>query len=302
MQINRRFEIIYILLNKKSVTAKELAEYFEVSVRTIYRDIDTLSMAGIPIYATQGKGGGISLLENYIFDKSVLSEREQDEILYALQSLSITKAPEADKILNKLSNLFNKNLTNWIEVDFSPWGSEERSRSQFTIIKEAILSRRVLEFNYINSFGEKSMRRVEPVKLIFKVNAWYLEAFCLTKHTLRNFKIVRMSDAIITQESFAEKNFEVRSKEEPLNRKEKWVKVRLYLSSKGAFRVYDEFDEKDIIKNEDGSFTIVTTLPVNDWAIRYILSFGADMEVLAPLKLRDKIKNEINKINKKYQR
>ena len=86
MQINRLFEIIYLLLNKKLTTASELAEYFEVSVRTIYRDIDTLSSAGIPIYALQGKGGGISLLDNYVLDKSVLSEREQNEILFALQS------------------------------------------------------------------------------------------------------------------------------------------------------------------------------------------------------------------------
>jgi len=84
MQINRLFEIVYILLNKKTTTAKELAERFEVSVRTIYRDIDTLSSAGIPIYASQGKGGGIALLDDYILNKSVLSENEQNEILFAL--------------------------------------------------------------------------------------------------------------------------------------------------------------------------------------------------------------------------
>ena len=99
MQMNRLFEIIYSLLNKKSLTAKELAERFEVSVRTIYRDIDVLSSAGIPIYASQGKGGGISLLDDYVLDKSVLSEREQNEILYALQGLSITQAPETEKAL-----------------------------------------------------------------------------------------------------------------------------------------------------------------------------------------------------------
>ncbi|SHO52376.1 helix-turn-helix transcriptional regulator [Anaerocolumna xylanovorans] len=155
MQVNRLFEIIYILLSKKSITAKELAERFEVSVRTIYRDIDTLSSAGIPIYASQGKGGGISLLDDYVLDKSVLSEREQNEILYALQSLSITQAPETDKVLAKLSSLFNKSKTSWIEIDFSPWGSDENRTYQFTIIKDAILSHRIIEFNYFSSSGEK---------------------------------------------------------------------------------------------------------------------------------------------------
>ena len=111
MQINRLFEIIYILLNKKSITATELAKHFEVSVRTIYRDIDTLSFAGIPIYAVQGKGGGISLLDDYILDKSLLSEKEQNEILYALQSLSAAKVPESKEVLERLSRLFNKNKT-----------------------------------------------------------------------------------------------------------------------------------------------------------------------------------------------
>lgn len=108
MQISRLFQIIYILLEKKSVTAGELAEHFEVSVRTIYRDIDALSQAGIPIYASQGKGGGISLLDNFVLDKSLITEKEQDEILLALQSLSAVQYPELDNVLSKLNSLFKK--------------------------------------------------------------------------------------------------------------------------------------------------------------------------------------------------
>ncbi|MBU3110021.1 helix-turn-helix transcriptional regulator [Clostridium lacusfryxellense] len=122
MQINRLFGIIYILLDRKVVTAKELAKHFEVSSRTIYRDVDTLSSAGIPIYATQGKNGGITLLENFVLNKSVLSENEQNEILVALQSLTATGYPSIDITLSKLSSLFKKGDNNWIEVDFTNWG------------------------------------------------------------------------------------------------------------------------------------------------------------------------------------
>lgn len=302
MQINRLFEIIYILLSKKTITAKELAERFEVSVRTIYRDIDTLSTAGIPIYASQGKGGGISLLDDYVLDKSVLSEREQNEILYALQGLSITQTPETDKVLAKLSSLFKKNRTNWIEVDFSPWGSDEKRSRQFTIIKDAILSRRIIQFNYFSSSSEKSIRRVEPVKLIFKVNAWYLQAFCLTRNTYRTFKISRMSDLLITQEVFSEKELEELPKNSQAPKTQKWINVCLNISAQGAYRVYDEFDEKDITKNPDGSFTIIASLPENKWLIRYILSFGSDIEVLAPQNIRDMFQSELSKITIKYQR
>jgi predicted DNA-binding transcriptional regulator YafY len=300
MQINRLFEIIYILLNKKMITAQELAEHFEVSVRTIYRDIDTLSSAGIPIYASQGKGGGISLLDNYVLDKSVLSEREQNEILYALQSLSITQAPETEIVLAKLSSLFNKSKTNWIEVDFSPWGSDERT-CQFTIIKDAILNRRIIEFNYFSSSGEKSIRRVKPMKLIFKVNAWYLQAFCLTRNAYRTFKITRMSEVLMTQEIFPEKDLQESPENSKTQKTQKWIHVYLNISAEGAYRVYDEFDEKDITKNQDGSFTVIASLPENKWLVRYLLSFGADVEVLAPQNIRDMIQSELNKIVIKYQ-
>lgn len=302
MQINRLFEIIYILLNKKSTTATELAEHFEVSVRTIYRDIDTLSSAGIPIYAVQGKGGGISLLEDYILDKSLLSEKEQNEILYALQSLSVTKAPESDDVLERLSRLFNKNKSSWIEVDFSPWGSDEKRSSQFTIIKDAILSSRIIEFNYFSSSGKKSARRVEPVKLIFKVHAWYLQGFCLTRNAYRTFKITRMSDILMTQEVFTEKVPRELTNESQAEKTQKWIQVCLKISDEGAYRVYDEFDEKDVTRNVDGSFTVTAPLPENEWLIRYILSFGADAEVLSPPHIRDMLQNELNKITVKYQR
>ena len=300
MQINRLFEMIYILLSKKSITAKELAERFEVSVRTIYRDIDTLSSAGIPIYASQGKGGGISLLDDYVLDKSVLSEREQNEILYALQSLAITQAPETDKVLAKLSSLFNKNETSWIEVDFSPWGSDKNRTCQFTIIKDAILSRRIIEFIYFSSSGEKNIRRVETIKLVFKVNAWYLKAFCLTRNTFRIFKITRMSDVLMTPVSFSEKDFEELPESDQEQKTQKWIDVCLKISAQGAYRVYDEFNENDITKNQDGSFTVSASLPENKWLIRYILSFGADVEVLAPQNIRDMIRSELTKIISKY--
>lgn len=298
MQINRLFEIIYILLNKKSITAKELADRFEVSVRTIYRDIDTLSSAGIPIYASQGKGGGISLLDDYVLDKSVLSEREQNEILYALQSLSITQAPETSRILAKLSSLFNKNRTNWIEVDFSPWGSDEKRTCQFTLIKDAILSLRIIEFNYVSSSGEKSIRRVEPVKLIFKVNAWYLQAFCLTRKTYRTFKITRMSDVLMTPEFFSERDFEGFKENNQVQKTQ--IDVCLNISAEGAYRIYDEFDEKDITKNKDSSYTVKASMPNGEWIYNYLFSYGSLLEVLEPRDIRLEMKNRIKLMMNKY--
>lgn len=301
MQINRLFEIVYMLLDGKVTTAKELAEHFEVSVRTIYRDIDTLSSAGIPIYATQGKGGGITLLDEYILNKSVLSENEQNEILFALQSLTVAQNPETDKVLSKLSSLFNKNKINWIEVDFSPWGSNEKHKCQFNALKNAIINRQVIEFEYFNASSEKSSRRVEPVKLIFKVNAWYLQGFCLSKKAYRTFKISRMSDVRITPETFIEKPPEEVPEETQEQKADNWIDLQLKVSPDGAYRVFDEFGENEIVKNEDGSFTITTALPEREWLFNYILSFGTTAEVLSPHIIRETIQNKLEEITKKYK-
>lgn len=301
MQINRLFEIVYILLNKKTITAKELAEHFEVSVRTIYRDIDTLSSAGIPIYATQGKGGGINLLNKYILNKSLLSENEQNEILFALQSLNVTQNLETDKVLSKLSSLFNKNNINWIEVDFSPWGSNKNQKCQFNSLKNAIISHQVIEFKYFSSSGEKSSRKVEPIKLIFKVNAWYLQGFCLSKKAYRTFKISRMSDVKITGEIFIEKSTKELNEDIQKYKFNNWIDIQLKISPDGAYRVFDEFEEKEIVKNQDGSFTVNTTLPEVEWMFNYILSFGTTVEVLSPRSIRGMIQDKLEKLLKKYK-
>ena len=290
MQISRLFEIIYILLDKKMVTAKELAEHFEVSVRTIYRDIDILSTARIPIYASQGKGGGISLLQDYVLDKSVLSEKEQNEILFGLQSLSIVGNEETERLLSKLSSLFNKNQTNWIEDELSPWGSNKSQRCEFTILKNAILNQQIIEFEYFNTVGEKNNRKIEPLKLLFKVNAWYLQGFCLFRNAYRTFKISRMTNVKASKDYFNEraKQYEESQKENSQN----WIAVRLNISSNCAYRVYDDFGENEITKNQDGSFDVVTTLPESNWLIGYLLSFGSDMRVLEPERIRDRVRKQ----------
>ncbi|MDP2844186.1 MAG: HTH domain-containing protein, partial [Acetobacterium sp.] len=109
MQINRLLEMVYILFEKKKVTARELADYFEVSQRTIYRDVEALSAAGVPVYAEKGKGGGIRLLDNYVIKKSLLSEKEQTNLLASLQGMNVLNGPEVDPVLRKLATLFEKN-------------------------------------------------------------------------------------------------------------------------------------------------------------------------------------------------
>ena len=152
---SRLFRIVYYLLKNGKATAPKLAQKFEVSIRTIYRDIDALSSAGIPIYATQGKGGGISILNNYTLDKSLLSEQEQEQMLTALQGMTATIGKNSSELLTKLSALFQIKSTNWIDVDFSDWTHRAPQQDIFNIIKKAIFQKKVISFCYFSRKGNK---------------------------------------------------------------------------------------------------------------------------------------------------
>ena len=175
MSESRLFKILYYLLDKGHATAPELAEKFEVSVRTIYRDVDAMSSAGIPIYVTTGRNGGIQFLDDYVLDKSFFSDSEKLEILSGLQSLSAVQYPEVDTILKKIGAVFQTRLTDWIDVDFSRWGSvAENENRLFRLLKQAIFESREITFEYHNSAGDNGKRNVYPHQLVYKDKAWYL--------------------------------------------------------------------------------------------------------------------------------
>ena len=299
MQINRLIEMVYILLDKKTITAKELSNHFEVSQRTIYRDIDTLSAAGIPIYTNKGKGGGISLLDNFVLNKSILSEKEQVEILSSLQSLKALNVQDVEPVLNKLAAIFGKNNTSWIDVDFSRWGSNPDEREKFNIFKAAILNKTMVSFDYFGSNGKKTERTVEPLKLVFKGYAWYVYAFCHIKSDFRIFKVSRIKNLMIKEECFvrnAPENIFMESNDINTN----MLRVVLKIHSRMAFRVFDEFGYGSIVENRDGSFIVTIELPDEEWLYGYILSFCGDAEVIEPKVIRNGIKNKLEECLKKY--
>jgi predicted DNA-binding transcriptional regulator YafY len=299
MQIHRLFEIVYLLIDKKSITAKELASHFEVSVRTVLRDIDALTAAGIPVYTSQGKGGGISIHDSYVLNKTVISENEQKQILFALQGMSATQHIETEAILGRLRSLFQKTYKDWIEVDFSRWGNSATDKAKFDSIKEAVINERAVSFTYSSSQRETADRKTYPLKLVFKSKSWYLQAFCLLKNDYRTFKISRIRNVKVLADTFDGKAFQI-PEIEPDDQPTCLIDVKLRFSPQAAYRVYDEFDEQDIIKNEDGTYTVAMSLPNNDWIYGYILSFGASIEVLEPQHVRDEIAHQAEKIKNKY--
>lgn len=332
--ISRLLGIVYILLKRGTVTARELAEQFEVSVRTIYRDVEQLSLAGIPVYARKGKNGGISLTERFVLDKMMISEGEQRRILAALESLRETGAQEDEAILQKLGTFFRTETPNWVSIDLSDWSG--RRQELYEQIRRAILEQRVVEFDYYGQYGEMSHRTAEPVQLVFKEYTWYVRAYCRKRQAMRLFKVLRMKRVEVTEERFeadrtiqADMAYESVRPEEienrpqidaaavdkrqdsityeqqnlPVNEQRTAIRneeVVFRIDKKEAYRIYDRFEEEEITLLPDGDFLIKVYYPLDDWVYGLILSFGPSARVISPDYVKEKIVEKIQEMQKNY--
>lgn len=289
MSESRLFKILYYLLDKGTVTAPELAKKFEVSVRTIYRDIDMLSGAGIPVYTTTGHGGGIHLLDNFVLKKSLLSEQEMQDILIGVQSLSAVQYPDTDGVMSKLKATFQIAESDWIEIDFSRWGSiVEKEKQYFEMLKRSILGRQEIQFLYYNSLGEVSQRRCQPLKMVYKDKAWYLYAYCLKRNDYRLFRISRIKELLVTDQYFKSYS-EMKESVFPLMEEMgKPITIELSFPKEVSYRVYDTFED-DIIKWNGQEIRVNVTLPETEWLYSFIMSFGNQISILYPISLKEKI-------------
>ena len=294
MQESRLFRILYYLLDKGHATAPELAEKFEVSVRTIYRDVDAMSSAGIPVYVTTGRNGGIQFLDDYVLNKSLFSDSEKVEILSGLQSLSAVQYPEVDTILKKIGAVFQTRLTDWIDVDFSRWGSvAENENRLFRLLKQAIFENREITFDYYNSSRENGKRNVYPYKLVYKDKAWYLYAFCLLRNENRLFRLSRMKNLFLTEVHF-ERKTDIHQFHSVFPMPEEigeLIDLELEFTLDVGYRLFDTLDDAAIIEHENG-YTVKLTLPENNWLYDFLMSFGDRVTIIQPESVRQSLKEK----------
>ena len=299
MPDSRLFKILYYLLDRGRATAPELAAALEVSQRTIYRDVEALSGAGIPIYAEPGRNGGICLLHDAVLDRALLSEGERREVLTALESMAAAGRASGE-LLTKLSALFRVNAGDWLEVDFTDWGSGAAERETFTLVKRAILARRPLSFTYYSSAGEKSRRAVEPARLVFKSGCWYLSAYCRIRQDWRIFRLARMEDPTLEEESCPPRHPPERL-EVPSPGGEQGTELRLRFQPSAAWRVQDYFHPKQITRESDSHLLVNCNFPEDQWLLSFLLSFGSQLEVLSPGYWRDILVREGKKFLEVYE-
>ena len=284
MRESRLFQILYILLEKGAATAKELAEKLEVSPRTVYRDIDALSQAGVPVYAEPGRSGGIRLLGDFVLDKALFSPAERRELLSALQSGSPT--------VSKLSALFGPPPESWLEVDFSRWGNKLEDNKKFETLKSAILCHQRLKIAYAAASGQITTRIVLPLKLSYKSKSWYLHAFCTERQSPRHYKLTRIMDYTLLPQHFSPP----RPSPLPESPPSPSTRFRFLFPSEMAYRVYDEFAADEISLQPNGDYLVTVEMPDDSWVLSFLLSCCGHVQVLEPLRLRNLLAETAQKI------
>ncbi|MHC5217112.1 helix-turn-helix transcriptional regulator [Enterococcus sp. LJL128] len=290
---SRMFYIMHYLSAHQEATAPFLAAKLEVSVRTIYRDIDHLSVLGFPIYAQNGRNGGLRLLENHQLPATFVTEAEQETILSGLENLSVTNFGAADEVMVKLSSLFNRKTTPWLSIDYSSWGKPEEKQlvDQLTAAKK---QQRCVIITYENTRGEVSKREVAPNKLFFKQHSWYLSAYCYLKNDHRIFKLKRVkriepSDKMIDPAVLTDEYLPVYE----------LGLLEFFIENEQLARLQEELSNLTIERSGE-RLKVSTYQSLGDWLFSYLLSYGASIEVIQPKELREQLKEEIEKYQTLY--
>ena len=289
-----------MLLQQDKVTAPYLAEKFEVSRRTINRDIEAICKAGIPIVTIQGVNGGIALAEGYKIDKTIFTTKELGAIVTGLKGLSsIARTSKYTQLMEKLqgekSGVYS--VQDNMIIDLSSFYGDSLSL-KIEELQHAIEKRQLVELEYFYSKGEVK-RRVEPYLLLFKWSSWYLYGYCMEKQDFRMFKLNRMGQIKIEEEQF-----ERRALPQVEEQLEAYFKDDIFLVAQFEksvqYRVIDEYGIDSLSKQEDGTLLFERDFTNRQYLLEWLLSFGDQVEVIRPEELRQEIKRQAESMQKKY--
>ncbi len=287
-------------MQRDKVTAPYLAEKFEVSRRTINRDIEAICKAGIPVVTLQGVNGGIAIAEGYKIDKTIFTPEELGAIITGLKGLSsISKASSYTQLMEKLvgdkEGVYR--VKDNLLIDLSSFYKDSLSYKIETL-KRAIEAKQLVELDYFYSKGEVK-RKIEPYLLLFKWSSWYLYGYCQEKQDFRMFKLNRMGEIRIREEQF-----ELRDLPQIEEQLENYFEENIFLVAQFEesvqYRVIDEYGLNSFVKQKDGALLFERYFTNRQYLLSWLLSFGDQVEVIEPEEMRQEIKRQAEGMQKKY--
>lgn len=302
MKIDRLIGILSVLLQKDSVTAPYLAARFEVSRRTINRDIEALCKAGIPIVTRQGMHGGISIMEHYKVDRTVFTTSEMQDILAGLRSLdSVHGTNRYGQLMEKLAAGSSDFMTGdqSVLIDLSSWYRDALA-PKIERIRSAIDNRKFIEFRYFSPGGE-SLRQIEPYYLIFHWSSWYVWGWCCKREDFRLFKLNRMEDLRLEERQFAKRKVPL-----PDLSNERifpgGIRVKAVFRADCKWRLVEEFGLECFRERADGSLLFEADYTDKENLIAWLLTFGDRVELLEPEDVRGELKAVIRRMGRNYEK
>lgn len=298
MKIDRLIAIIMILLEREKISAKDLAEMFEVSTRTIYRDLETINQAGIPILATSGPGGGAEILKTYKVEKRLFSTSDITTLLMGLGSIQ-SNIP-SDEIVGTLAKVkgmiplekqkeFNFRASQ-IKIDVTPWLHAGGLSDTIETIRIALEQRQLLRFDYSDIRNQKSNREIEPYRLLLKGEDWYIQGYCLIRNDFRTFKLLRMQNICILEQTFEIRDFSFKRLDEAQFDDKRLVTAKLRVHEEIRDRIIARFGEDCLTPDGTEYYIAEVHLPVDELACRYLLGFGNKCVCLEPEEMREKMR------------
>ncbi|ENI8379365.1 YafY family transcriptional regulator [Listeria monocytogenes] len=309
MKVDRLMSIVLILLDKERISAQELADRFEVSLRTIYRDIDAIDLAGVPIRSTPGVGGGFEIMPNYKMDSKVFSTADLSAILMGLSSLS--NMVRGDELINALAKIKSfipadraKEIelkANQIYIDLSQWTGNNNIQPHVEIIKVALQENKLLTFEYIAHQGNKTVRIVEPYQLVMKSSHWYLYGYCQNRNDFRLFRLSRMSGLKILEDTFTLRDFRKPQLEMEDIVAVMQIEIKIRIHQSIIDRVLDYCSYENFYHDGEEHYIVSFPFIENEYHYDILLSFGDKCECLEPLHIREKMKRRIYDIVSIYE-
>jgi len=302
MKMERLIAIIMLLMERETVSTRELAERLEVSRRTIFRDIDTLGMAGVPVVVTRGANGGVGLMKSYKVDKKLFTPKDVQSLIASLRSYhQLLADKEIAGTLTKLQSLEEPARYAHVSVDLEPNAGNRSMRSLLKRIETAIQDRRYLLFHYTDKNGKDTFRQAEPYQLVFKESSWYLQAFCAERQDYRIFKLARMNEVRLSEERFVPRNFVPLPMDGSDWMTDERVPLIIRIDKSIKDKGIERFGEDHIIARDGDGYIAKYPIVDNEEGYNVLLRFGAKCEILEPVTVRRKFIHYLHCILEKYR-
>ncbi|MDN4601555.1 YafY family protein [Paenibacillus sp. F6_3S_P_1C] len=300
-KVERLISIIMILLKKEVVSTREFSQLFNVSKRTILRDMETLSLSNIPIYSVNGVKGGYGIMDEYKVDKRLLSSSDLQNILTALGGLEqILRTEEVERTIKKIEAMVSPlSLNRSIQLSFYDWEGRSEILETLKTCQESISNKRLVSFDYTDKDGAVTNRMVEPYELHFSESSWYLKGFCLHRQGYRTFKLPRIDHITMDERAFHPRD-DWSEQVHEANYLPEFVTIKAWISPSIKDQIIERYGRRSIEDHSSGFLLATIYVPQNRMGFQLLASFGTHLKVVEPKTYVEDFRNYLYQMMENY--